>query len=345
MQETNEILVSVVVPCRNEILHIESCVRSILKQDLDVANLEVIVVDGMSSDGTREKLNQLTREDGRLRVLDNPQCITPCAMNIGIQEAKGQYVAIMGAHNRYAPDYLNQSINVLQETGADNVGGAMYVEGQSWLQTAIGVAHHHPFSVGGASWHNPNYEGEADTVFGGVYRREVFGAIGLFDEELIRNQDDEFNLRLKKAGGKIWQSPRIKSWYMPRSTFKDLFRQYFEYGYWKVRVIQKHKMLSSFRHLVPAIFVFLLGILPVFSFWWSPTFWLWLGIMGSYIGINIIVSLKASFSENRKIHPLLPFVFACYHFGYGLGFLKGIFDFFFFKESRRRKFSTQGDSR
>jgi len=329
MLNMNEKLVSVIVPCRNEILYIESCVRSILKQDLDFANLEVIVVDGMSSDGTREQLNQLTREDGRLKVLNNPRYITPCAMNIGIRESKGQYVAIMGAHNRYAPDYLKQSINVLQETGADNVGGAMICEAYSWLQMAIGVAHHHPFSVGGASWHNPNYEGESYTVFGGVYRREVFDAIGLFDEDLVRNQDDELNLRLKKAGGKIWHSPRIKSWYMPRTTFKDLFRQYFEYGFWKVRVIQKHRMLSSFRHLVPGIFVFLLGILPVFFFWRFSTFWFWLGILGLYIVINIIVSLKVAFSKNLNVFPLLPFVFACYHFGYGLGFLRGILDLFY----------------
>jgi glycosyltransferase involved in cell wall biosynthesis len=345
MLKMSEITVSVIVPCRNEILHIESCVRSILKQDLDVGNLEIIVVDGMSGDGTREQLDKLTREDGRVRVINNPQCITPCALNIGIRESSGQYVAIMGAHNRYATDYLRQSISVLQETGADNVGGAMFCEAQSWLQMAICVAHHHPFSVGGASWHNTNYEGKTDTVFGGVYRREVFGAIGLFDEELIRNQDDEFNLRLKKAGGKIWHSPRIKSWYMPRKTFKDLFRQFFEYGYWKVRVIQKHRMPSTRRHLVPGIFVFLLGILPVLSFWWSSTFWFWLGTIGLYIVINFIVSLKVAFSKNLKAFPLLPFVFACYHFGYGLGFLRGIFDFFFFKESRRRKFSTQGDSR
>ncbi|MCZ6800717.1 MAG: glycosyltransferase family 2 protein [Nitrospirae bacterium] len=340
----NDITVSVVVPCRNEILHIESCVRSILLQDLDGGHLEIIVVDGMSRDGTREQLNQLTREDRRVRVVDNPQCITPCAMNIGIQESQGQYVAIMGAHNRYAPDYLRQSIRVLQETGADNVGGAMICESQSRVQMAIGESHHHPFSVGGALWHNPNYEGETDTVFGGVYRREVFSAIGLFDEELIRNQDDEFNLRLKKTGGKIWQSPRIKSWYNPRTNLKDLFRQYFEYGYWKVRVIQKHKKPSSFRHLVPGIFVGILGMLPVLSFWWPLMFWFWLGIVGSYIGLNIMVSLKISFCTSRTIFSILPFVFACYHFGYGLGFLRGIWDFIFFQNSRRKKLAIQRDS-
>jgi len=344
MLKMSEITVSVIIPCRNEILHIESCVRSILKQDLEDGNLEIIVIDGMSRDGTRELLNQLTQEDSRLRVIDNPQLITPCAMNIGIRESKGQYVAIMGAHNRYAIDYLRQSITVLQETGADNVGGAMFCEAKSRLQMAICEAHHHPFSVGGASWHDPSYEGETDTVFGGFYCREIFYSIGLFDEGLLRNQDDEFNLRLKNARGKIWQSPRIKSWYNPRKTLWELFQQFFGYGYWKVRVIQKHKGPSSFRHLIPGIFVFVLGLLPVLSFWWPGIFLLWLGIVGLYIGINIIVSLKISLSKNRKTFPLLPFVFACYHLGYGLGFLRGIFDFFFLQYPRTKKFSTQNDS-
>src|SRR5438552_1613745 len=195
--------VSIVVPCRNEKGHIGTCIRSILAQEPPPGGFEVIVADGMSDDGTRDVLKRLAEEDPRLRVVDNPGRITPCGMNTGIREARGRYIAIMGAHNRYAPDYLCRSVEVLEGTGADDVGGAMVCEAESWLQQAIAAAHHSPFSVGGARWHNPDYEGPADTVFGGVYRREVFARIGFFDEELVRNQDDEFNLRLVRAGGKI----------------------------------------------------------------------------------------------------------------------------------------------
>src|SRR5712671_5833877 len=244
----NESNVSAVVPCRNERNYIETCVRSILAQN----PLEVIVADGMSNDGTREILKGIT--DPRLRIVDNPKQITPAGMNAGIRAARGELVAIMGAHQRYAPDYLRRSAEALERTGADNVGGAMFCETDTWLQRAIAAAHHSPFSVGGARWHNPNYEGPADTVFGGVYRREVFARIGLFDEQLARNQDDELNFRLIRAGGKIWQSPAIRSWYRPRGSLVALFRQYRQYGYWKVRVIQKHRMPASWRHLVPASF-------------------------------------------------------------------------------------------
>ena len=149
-------------------------------------------------------------------------------MNAGITASRGRFVAIAGAHNRYAPDYLRQSVAVLEETGADNVGGAMICEGRSRVQKAVAAAHHSRFGGGGARWHDPNYEGPADTVFGGVYRREVFDRIGLFDAELIRNQDDEFNLRLTRAQGRIWQSPRIRSWYSPRATLRSLFNQYLQ---------------------------------------------------------------------------------------------------------------------
>jgi succinoglycan biosynthesis protein ExoA len=319
--------VSVVVPCRNEKEHIEACVLSILTQDPLSGGIEILVVDGMSDDGTRDILERLAQEDSRVRRIDNPNRITPCGMNAGIRAARGRYIAIMGAHNHYAQDYLRQSVHVLEQTGADNVGGAMICEATSWLQRAIAAAHHSPFSVGGARWHNPSYEGPADTVFGGVYRREVFAQIGLFDEELVRNQDDEFNLRLTRAGGKIWQSPRIKSCYRPRQSLGGLFRQYLQYGYWKVRVIQKHKMPASVRHLIPGCFVSLVILLPLMALWLPIAFWGWVGLVGVYSFSNVLVSLFTAARHGWALFPVLPLVFACYHFAYGYGFLRGIWDF------------------
>ena len=331
--------VSIVIPCRNERDQIKATLETILAQESPPGGFEIIVLDGMSDDGTRQLLEEVGRGDRRLKVIDNPERTTACGMNAGIRHARGRYVAIMGAHNRYAPDYLCSSLKVLQETRADNVGGTMLCVGQSRLQKAIAMAHHSGFAVGGARWHNINYEGPADTVFGGVYRRDVFDRIGLFDEELVRNQDDEFNLRLVSAGGKIWHSRRIKSWYTPRSSLRDLFLQYLQYGYWKVRVIQKHKLPASVRHVVPGCFVLSLIAVPMVSLFWAPALWVLLALIGLYSVCNITASLLTAARNGRVLVTVLPLVFATYHFGYGLGFLHGIWDFLIFRRGPSRQYA------
>jgi len=320
-------LVSVVIPCRNEVDHIASCLSSIFDQDEILGGFEVIVADGMSDDGTQEILNQLTSVHDRLRVVDNPARITSTALNSGIREARGRYIAIMGAHAHYARDYLKASLRVSEQTSADNVGGSMICVGNSALQKAIAAAHHSPFAVGGARWHNAIYEGPADTVFGGFYRREIFDRIGLFDETLVRNQDDDLNFRLTLAGGKIWHSPRIKSWYHPRASLAAVFRQYLQYGYWKVRVIRKHGRPASIRHLVPALFVGgLLGLLAL-GFFSTISLWLALTLIAAYCTCAVVASaLTAMRTDFRNFLTLLA-VFPCYHFGYGVGFLRGVIDF------------------
>ena len=316
--------VSAVIPCRNEERHIESCVRSLLAQEPVPGGFEVIVADGMSDDGTREILAKLVREDNRVRVIDNPDRTTALGMNAGIRQARGQFIAIMGAHNEYAPDYLRASLAVSEATGADNVGGSMLCRGQSRLQRAIAAAHHSPFSVGGARWHNVQYEGPADTVFGGFYRRSVFERIGCFDESLLRNQDDELNLRLTLAGGKIWHSPSIRSFYCPRPSLGALFRQYLQYGYWKVAVIKKHRRPAALRHLVPGLFVLALMVLPLLGLLFAPFFWLWLVCLAAYTVANVSASVITAARTEWSFLPLLPPIFACYHIGYGSGFLRGV---------------------
>jgi succinoglycan biosynthesis protein ExoA len=321
------VAVSVVIPCRNEREHIEDCLRSVLAQEPVPGGFEVIVADGMSDDGTRELLDKIAEQNERLKIVGNPALITSCGLNTAIQHARGQFIAIMGAHNQYASDYLRSSLEVLESSGAENVGGSMVCRGESWLQRAIAIAHHSPFSVGGARWHDAYYEGPADTVFGGFYRREVFERFGLFDESLVRNQDDEFNLRLTRAGAKIWQSPRIKSWYRPRSGLRALFQQYQQYGYWKVRVIQKHRMPASLRHLVPGGFIFCLVALLLAALFFPPVLELWAALVIAYAIGNLVASTVTAARNGWEYLPCLPAVFACYHFGYGIGFLRGLVDF------------------
>jgi succinoglycan biosynthesis protein ExoA len=321
------VAVSIVIPCRDERDHIESCLRSILAQVPPSGGFEVIVADGMSGDGTRGILKRLTEEDPRLRVIDNPGRIVSTGLNEAIRVARGRIIIRMDVHTEYASDYICQCLAVLQETGADNVGGPWVAKAEGLVGRAIAVAFQSPFSVGDAHGHNATYEGTLDTVYLGCWPRDIFDKIGPFDEELVRNQDDEFNLRLLRAGGKIWQSPRIRSWYRPRESLRSLFRQYMQYGYWKVRVIQKHRIPTSVRHLIPASFVLLLSVLPLVSLVWPPVVRGWLVLLGMYSVCSISASLLIAVRKEWKLLPILPLVFACYHLAYGYGFLRGLWDF------------------
>jgi glycosyltransferase involved in cell wall biosynthesis len=331
--------VSIVVPCRNEAGHIERALRSILAQEPPPGGFEVIVADGMSDDGTREIIQRVALEDPRLRLVDNAERIVSTGLNQAIREARANIVARMDAHTEYAPDYIRQCVRVMEETGADNVGGAWVARGDGLVSSAVAAAFQSPFAAGGATGHDPGYEGAVDLVYLGCWKKEITDRIGLFDEELVRNQDDEFNFRLKLAGAKIWQSASIKSWYRPRGSLNALFRQYMQYGYWRVRVIQKHKMLASPRHLAPGTFVLLVMILPLISLWWPFAIWGWLGLVGFYALCNLAASGLTAAQRGWGLLGLLPPVFACYHFAYGLGFLHGVLDWYVLRRAPGRTYT------
>jgi glycosyltransferase involved in cell wall biosynthesis len=349
------VAVTVVVAARNEEPFIEACVRSLLAQQEPVGGFEVIVAEGKSDDRTRPLLDGIAKSDDRLHVVDNPQRVTPAALNAAIRQARGRYIAIMSAHARYPDDYLIRCLELAERHEADNVGGPAIAEGDSYLQRAIAASHHSPFSVGGASWHSLEYEGKARTVFGGFYRRDVFDRIGMFDEELVRDQDDEFNFRLERAGGKIWQSPAIRSWYKPRSTLGGLFRQYQQYGYWKVRVMQKHGRAPAARHYVPGVFVAGLAALTALMLIAAATSLIWpdagglavfaaavLGVVvASYAAVLVIASATTAAVYGWDLLPILPATFACYHLGYGIGFLRGLVDFVLRKNAAPRASMSQ----
>jgi succinoglycan biosynthesis protein ExoA len=325
---------SVVIPCRNERDYIERTLRSILAQQPPPGGFEVIVADGMSDDGTRDILARLAAQYPDLRVLDNPRQIVATGLNVAIQAASGSIIIRMDAHTRYASDYISQCVETLRATGADNVGGPWVAEGHGLIGRAIAAAFQSPFSFGGTRGHNPGYDGPVDTVYLGCWPRAVFDRTGLFDDELVRNQDDEFNLRLTRAGGRLWQSPSIKSWYSARASLRDLFRQYVQYGYWKVRVIQKHGKPASLRHLAPATFLTtLLGstVASVASASITPVP---LFLLCGYSVCNIAASVITAARSGWRLVAVLPPVFFCYHFGYGLGFLHGILDFGVFRSRR-----------
>lgn len=323
--------VSVIVPCRNERAHIDACLESICRQQDVSRGMEILIADGMSDDGTRDVIRRRAALDPRIRMLDNPKRITPTALNTAIRAARGEIVIRMDAHTRYAPNYVRSCVDVLCETGADNVGGPARTEAAGYIQRAVAAAHHSRFSTGGARFHDPNYEGEVDTVFYGCWRRSTLLAIGLFDEELVRNQDDELNFRLKRADGRLWQSPSIRCWYSPRASLAALFRQQRQYGYWKVRVIQKHGRPASIRHLVPVLFTWGL-IVGALAGLLHPLLWIpYLGALAAYAKLNAVFSISTAAKSGWDLLPVLPAVFFIYHVGYGIGFTQGLVRFTFIK--------------
>jgi len=333
MNESEQIRVTIVAACRNEIDHIRGFLDSLLAQNLQGWEWEAIIADGMSDDGTRDVLEEYNTKHPQLRFIDNPGRIVSSGLNAAIRAARGEIIVRMDAHTRYAPDYALLCLATLESSGADNVGGPARTNATGTYARAVAAAYHSRFCTG-ARFHDVNYEGWVDTVTYGCWRKSTFERIGLFDENLVRNQDDELNLRLIRAGGKIWQNPRIMSWYSPRTTLSSVFRQYFQYGYWKVAVIRKHKIPASWRHAVPVVFALtnlLLSVAIAASIWAGAPQWtiafatLWAAMFATYGLANLIASAFAAKSAGWDIFFYLPAAFATYHFAWGLGFFVGIF--------------------
>lgn len=339
MEWNDKPIVSVIVPCRNEREYIEAFLESLLRQQADGLEIEYLIADGGSDDGTRELLQCWAARSPELRVIDNPARSVPAGLNELIRRARGEIIVRMDVHTEYAADYVKECVRVLRETGADNVGGPARTRSKSYFQAAVALAYHSAFSSGGVSFHNPDYEGNVDTVTYGCWKKSTLERLGYFDEELVRNQDDELNLRLVRSGGRIWQSPAIRSWYYPRSTWLSLFRQYTQYGYWKVRVIQKHRLPGAIRHLVPGLLVMMLALSGALALFSGVAAMVFLSLAGVYGTANLVASgVACAERSRRKYLPVMPAVFAAYHFGYGYGFVRGMVDFSILRKAGSGKF-------
>jgi succinoglycan biosynthesis protein ExoA len=334
MSLNHEHQISIVAACRNEVSHIRAFLDSLRVQEMDGLSWEAIIADGMSTDGTCELLEEYSAEHQNVRVVPNPGRIVSTGLNEAIRAARGDIILRMDAHTTYSPRYCRDCVDTLVSTGAENVGGPARTQARGTVARAIAAAYHSRFSTGGAKFHDENFEGWVDTVPYGCWKKETLERIGLFDEQLVRNQDDELNLRLLRAGGRIWQNPRILSWYSPRATVAGLFHQYFQYGFWKVFVIRKHRLPGSWRHLVPATFV-ALNVALLFaaavsrmggaSVGFGAFGWIWLGLAATYGSASLVASLLAAKRHGWATLPWLPVVFGAYHFSYGFGFLIGMF--------------------
>jgi len=328
--------VSVIIPCRNESRHIGSCLASIAECDFPKDRLEVLVVDGMSDDDTRTIAQEFAEQHSYARVLENPRRITPAALNLGVAAAGGDVIVRMDAHCDYPADYLSALVRSLEETGADNVGGICLTRParDTAIAGAIAIGLSHPLGVGNSYFRIGSATRRCvDTVPFGCYRRDVFERIGLFDEELVRNQDDEFNLRLRKHGGRILLIPEIAARYYPRDSLRKLWQMYYQYGYFKPLVVKKVGGVMTFRQLVPATLVVSLVMSWLAVLVAPGAWWLAATILAAYVSALLAAAVPIGWRRGLRCGLAMLLVFPTLHFSYGFGFLRGVAKFLFF--SRR----------
>jgi len=315
--------VSVIVPALNEELRILDCITALVRQSYPQDLVEILVADGGSADRTREIVLGISGRDHHVHLLDNPSGKTPTALNIGIEAAQGSVICRMDGHAIPADDYIERCIAVLRESGAWCVGGRMEKVGSTGIGSAIATASTSPFGVGDSAFHYATAAREVESVFLGCWPREVFERIGLFDPELVRNQDDELSYRIRQAGGTIWFDPSIRVRYFSRDSLRGVFSQHRQYGRWKIRVFQKHLGAIRWRHTVPGALVGSLGIGllgPVFA----PAGYLALAVAGTYAAATAFVVQRLR-SQNPDLHRAdLAGAFAAMHFGYGIGLWQGL---------------------
>ena len=320
--------VSIVMPCRNEAAYIGACLDSVLATDYPLDRVEVLVADGRSDDGTREIVERCAARNPCVRLLDNPARITPAALNAAIRVATGDVIIRMDAHGVYPRDYVPRLVSALEETGADNVGGVVVTLPADTSPTAraIALAFSHPLGVGNAYFRigvaGPRW---VDTVPYGCFRRELFDRVGMFDEEMVRNQDDEFNLRVIGFGGRILLVPDVVSCYYARRSLGAVGRMFYQYAYFKPLVVRKAERITT-RQLVPPLFVSSLIATAVLGIWVPEAWEVLAGIAGAYVALVLTGAALAVRKHGFRCAVMLAAVFSVMHVSYGVGYLRGILD-------------------
>lgn len=320
--------VSVVMPVRNEAPFIARSLEAVLSQDYPAELMEVIVADGMSTDGTRQIIQSFQTQHPELKLINNPGKIVPSGLNLAIAQSHGEVIVRIDGHCQIAHDYVRRCVEHLLNDGVDGVGGPLQTIGETPLANVIATAMSSVFGVGGAAFRTKKNETMlTDTVAFPAYTRSTIERAGPFDPELVRNQDDEYNYRLRKMGAKILLASDVRCRYYSRSSLTSLGRQYFQYGYWKVRVLQKHSGQMQPRQFVPPLFVgaclLFLALLPL-----GPRAGYFLAaIVGSYAIANLTASILSLRNHKYRSLPLLSIVFATLHVAYGFGFLIGVVKF------------------
>jgi len=310
--------VSIIMPVRNEAAYIDRSLGAVLAQDYPAERLEILVVDGLSDDGTRAIIQAYQAQHGRVRLLDNPARIVAPALNLALARARGDVIVRVDGHCEIAPDYVRNCVTHLRATGVAGVGGPIETVGETFTAQAIALAMSAWFGVGGSAFRTVKDRPMlVETIAFPAYTRRALARAGRFDEELVRNQDDEYNYRLLKLGEKLLLAPDVRSRYYSRGAVRKLWGQYFQYGFWKVRVLQKHPRQMRGRQFAPPLFAatLLLGLL------FPPLLAL---TLLAYTLANGAAALALGRRHGWRYAPLLLLIHPTLHLSYGLGFLVGL---------------------
>ncbi len=311
-------IVSLIVPCYNEEKTIRLLLDAFLAQTYPLAQMEVVIADGLSSDGTRAEIARFQEEHPELavKVIDNTAQIIPAALNAAIRASSGEFIIRMDAHSAPAPDYVERCVDALNAGLGDNVGGVWDIRPSvdGWVAASIAAAAAHPLGVGDALYRHATQAQSVDTVPFGAFRRELIERIGLFDETLLANEDYEFNTRIRLSGGTVWLDPAIKSIYFARPTFARLAKQYFNYGYWKWQMLQRYPKTLRWRQFLPPVFVLSIFFLPILGLFLPISFFILALELLFYFGILFIAALKVN-------NLGLPLAITVMHISWGSGLL------------------------
>lgn len=318
--------VSIIVPCYNEQATIRGLLDAVLAQTYPLEKVDVVISDGLSTDGTHAVISAFQREHPELpvQVLENMSQTIPSGVNRAIEAAHGEVILRLDAHSMPYPDYVARCVAALEQGRGDNVGGVWEIRpgALTWIAESIAAAAAHPLGVGDAMYRLAPSAGPVDTVPFGAFYRSLVERIGKYDETLLSNEDYEFNTRVRQSGGTVWLDPAIRSVYFSRSTFGALARQYWRYGFWKLRMLRRYPSTLRWRQALPPVFVLSLAGLFLLGLWLYPFWWL-LGLeILLYLSVMLLAGIRAAQKRQQPLLVIgLPLAIAAMHLSWGSGFL------------------------